>query len=96
MILVPCPNCGSRNATEFRWCGEVLERPDPASASPSQWRRYLYFKKNRAGWSLETWYHRAGCGRYFRLERNTMSDEFRTAKVGRALAATEKQEGGTD
>lgn len=76
MILVPCPYCGPRNAQEFRWCGELGSRPDPATATPQEWRRYLYFKRNVAGPSVETWFHRAGCGRYFKLERDTTTNEF--------------------
>ena len=46
MILVPCPYCGPRNASEFRWCGEVKSRPDSNRATPEQWRDYLYLKSN--------------------------------------------------
>jgi len=79
MILVPCPYCGPRNASEFRWSGEVRQRPDPATATPAQWRRYLYMRRNVAGWSSENWFHRAGCGRYFVLERHTVTNQFRAA-----------------
>lgn len=79
MILVPCPCCGPRNAAEFRWCGEVRERPDPGTATPEQWRSYLYLRRNAAGWSVETWYHRAGCGRFFIAERHTVTNQIRAA-----------------
>ena len=82
MILVPCPYCGLRNSSEFRWCGEVKARPDPNSATQREWRDYLYMKTNAAGWIAETWYHREGCGRYFRTERNTLSNEIRAAEAG--------------
>ena len=82
MILVPCPNCGPRNASEFRWCGEVKPRPDSNSATPVQWRNYLYLKANGAGWITETWYHREGCGRYFRTERHTLTNEIRATGAG--------------
>src|SRR5271170_6542911 len=77
MILVPCPYCGARNAAEFHWKGELRERPDPSTATPAQWRNYLYMRRNAAGWSREKWFHHAGCGRYFTLERNTVTNEFR-------------------
>lgn len=96
MILIPCPNCGLRNATEFRWCGELIKRPDPASTDQIEWRNYLYFRKNLAGWGAETWYHRAGCGQYFRVERNTMTDEFRSMDPHHAAIFAEDQESGTD
>ncbi len=79
MMLVPCPWCGPRNASEFRYAGEARTRPDPATATPQQWRRYLYFHTNPAGWARENWYHSAGCRRYFPLERHHTSNETRTA-----------------
>jgi len=82
MILVPCPFCGSRNSSEFRWCGEVKARPDPNSTTQAEWRDYLYMKSNAAGWIAETWYHREGCGRYFRIERNTLTNEIHAADAG--------------
>jgi heterotetrameric sarcosine oxidase delta subunit len=81
MILVPCPYCGLRNASEFRWGGEIRTRPDPNGTTKRQWREYLYFKRNAAGWITETWYHQAGCGRHFRCERNTVTNEIRTTYV---------------
>jgi sarcosine oxidase subunit delta len=82
MILVPCPHCGPRNASEFRWGGEVKTRPDSNRATPEQWRDYLYLKSNEAGWIAETWYHREGCGRYFRTERHTLTNEIRATVDG--------------
>ncbi len=89
MMLVPCPHCGPRNASEFRHVGEVAPRPDPASATPEQWRRYLYVRNNPAGWTVETWYHRAGCRAYFGAERHTVTNEFR----GTWLAGQEPSSG---
>jgi sarcosine oxidase, subunit delta len=83
MILVPCPYCGPRNASEFRWGGEIKPRPDPNNTTKEQWHDYLYFRRNAAGWITETWYHQAGCGRYFRGERDTVTNEIRTTYVGR-------------
>ncbi len=82
MILVPCPYCGPRNVSEFRWGGEIKPRPDPNGASTEQWRDYLYLKRNQAGWITETWCHQAGCGRYFRSERHTITNEIRATYVG--------------
>jgi heterotetrameric sarcosine oxidase delta subunit len=93
MILVPCPYCGPRNASEFRWCGELRERPDPATATPAQWRRYLYMRRNVAGFSRENWFHRAGCGRYFALERNTVTNQFRAAAADAAIETSTEPAG---
>ena len=67
MILLPCPWCGPREATEFAHVGEVSARPDPGSVTPAQWRGYLYLRANPCGWTTETWYHRMGCRQFFVL-----------------------------
>ena len=79
MILLPCPWCGPRVATEFAHIGEVSARPDPGSATPAQWRGYLYLRANPCGWTRETWYHRTGCRRYITVERHTETNEVRSA-----------------
>ncbi len=78
MLLVPCPHCGPRNAADLRYVGEARRRPDPNTAGPDEWRDYLYLEDNPAGWLRETWYCRAGCRRYFTLERNTATNELRS------------------
>ena len=83
MMLLPCPWCGPRNVTEFRYGGSAGTRPAPATATPEQWRRYLYIQRNPQGWDTETWYHSAGCRRYFTAERNTATNE---ARAGEATA----------
>jgi heterotetrameric sarcosine oxidase delta subunit len=76
MILVPCPHCGPRNASEFRCVGEQRARP-PDGTGPEQWRSYLYLRTNADGWVTESWYHRAGCRQYFIVERDTVTNEVR-------------------
>ena len=77
MILLPCAWCGPRDASEFVHVGEVIARPDPATATTSQWRGYLYLPANPCGWTTETWYHRMGCRRYLKVERHTETNEVR-------------------
>jgi heterotetrameric sarcosine oxidase delta subunit len=79
MILVPCPHCGPRNASEFRYMGEEQPRPVPGSVTQAEWRAYLYVKKNPAGWTTETWFHALGCRAFFVAERHTVTNEFRAA-----------------
>jgi sarcosine oxidase, subunit delta len=90
MILLPCPWCGPRPATEFAHVGEVSVRPDPAAATPAQWRGYLYLRANPCGWTSENWYHRMGCRRFIKVERHTETNEVRSA----AAAAAESPDGG--
>ena len=80
MILLPCAWCGPRDASEFQHVGEVIARPDPAAASPAQWRGYLYLRVNPCGWTTETWYHRMGCRKYIKVERHTETNEVRTVQ----------------
>jgi len=75
VILLPCPHCGPRNASEFRYVGELAHRPDPNTTGTGEWRAYLYLKRNPAGWTTETWLHRAGCRRFLVVERHTVTNE---------------------
>ncbi len=71
MIMLDCPFCGPRNVGEFAHLGEVVARPDPRTATPAQWRDYLYVRDNVAGVVRERWLHRAGCRKFFDAVRDT-------------------------
>ena len=73
MLLVTCPNCGDRNATEFHFGGEY--HPRPLAAEAEQWTSYLYMKKNTADRQTEWWFHRSGCGLWFLVERDTSTNQ---------------------
>ena len=73
-FLLRCPHCGERSVYEFRFGGEVKERPAPG-ASGDDWIRYTYFKANEAGVQKEWWYHRSGCRQWMVAARNTLSNE---------------------
>ncbi len=77
MLVIDCPHCGPRNSSEFRHAGVPRERPDPNSATPAQWRTYLYMQQNPAGWVRENWYHTSGCRRYLAIERHTVTNQTR-------------------
>jgi heterotetrameric sarcosine oxidase delta subunit len=95
MILLPCPYCGLRNAAEFRYVGEVSERPDPNETGVEEWRSYLYARNNQAGWTTETWYHSAGCRQHFVVERHTMTNELRASQLPGAQLRDESEERAT-
>jgi sarcosine oxidase subunit delta len=69
MIQLPCPWCGPRNVSEFRYAGEGTPRPDPATTTPREWRAHLYLRRNVRGWVEESW--------YLRVQRDTVSNETR-------------------
>ena len=80
MLLMPCPHCGPRNASEFRSFGEERRRPEPDRTTAEEWRAYLYTKRNPAGWTTETWYHGSGCRAFFTVERHTVTNEVRATR----------------
>ena len=71
---IPCPNCGPRNVYEFTFGNEFKEQPLPG-AGIKEWRQYLYFNENACGVHEEWWYHSAGCGAWFKINRNTLTNE---------------------
>lgn len=73
-FLLRCPHCGDRSAYEFRFGGEVKQRPAP-DAPEQDWTRYTYVKGNEAGMQKEWWYHRFGCRRWMLAVRNTVTNQ---------------------
>ena len=98
MILLPCPYCGPRNASEFRYVGELSARPDSNATGAEEWRTFLYTRENPAGWTTETWFHSAGCRQHFVVERHTVTNEVRTSRLPAAQlreGEDERATGGT-
>src|SRR5215212_6789727 len=95
MILLPCPYCGLRNASEFRCVGEVSERPDPNETGVEERRAYLYARNNPAGWTTETLFHNAGCKQHFVSERHTVTNEVRGSETPAAQIRNESEERAT-
>lgn len=81
MLRIPCPLCGLRDETEFRYGGEAdVTRPaEPAVASDREWAAYLFYRHNLKGPQQERWFHEYGCRQWFTLERNTQTHEIREA-----------------
>jgi sarcosine oxidase subunit delta len=69
-----CPQCGPRSVYEFRFGGEVKQRPAPG-APEEDWFRYVHVKANRAGEQTEWWFHRSGCRQWLQAIRNTVNNE---------------------
>lgn len=77
MLLIPCPYCGmDRPEAEFRYGGEAHRpRPaDPQALDEQAWAEFLYQRANRKGLHAERWRHQHGCGRFFNLLRDTVTD----------------------
>jgi sarcosine oxidase, subunit delta len=76
MLLIPCPWCGERDETDFRCGGEAhIARPKQPAALPDEgWADYLFMRSNPKGLHFERWRHVHGCGRWFNVARDTVSD----------------------
>ncbi|WP_169568985.1 sarcosine oxidase subunit delta [Sneathiella limimaris] len=77
MLLIPCPWCGDRHETEFRYGGEAhIARPEkPADLSDTEWGDFLFMRTNTKGVFAERWYHSHGCRQWFNVLRHTVSHE---------------------
>ena len=81
-FLLTCPNCGSREVTDFAFGGEISPRPK-ARPSFRELNEYNYFRRNVAGVQREWWFHRSGCRAWFIAERDTVTNEVKfTARPG--------------
>lgn len=78
MLRIPCPWCGLRDETEFRYGGEGhVQRPtDPAMASDRAWGEYLFYRANPKGVHFERWVHDYGCRQWFNAARDTVTHRF--------------------
>ncbi len=73
-FLLTCPNCGTREVTDFGYGGEMVTRPQ-ATPTLRELSTYNYFRRNVAGVQREWWYHRSGCRAWFIAERDTTTNE---------------------
>ncbi len=75
MHLIPCPWCGDRAEREFSYGGDAtVERPaDPQAVPGEQWLDYVYMRENPRGPHIEWWHHSAGCRRWIKVARDTLT-----------------------
>jgi sarcosine oxidase, subunit delta len=73
-FLLTCPNCGTREVTDFGYGGEVSRRPRERPTL-RELGAYNYFRRNVAGVQREWWYHRSGCREWFLAERDTRTND---------------------
>jgi heterotetrameric sarcosine oxidase delta subunit len=76
-MLIPCPHCGLRDDSEFRYGGQahVAYPDDPSQLDDAAWGRYLFVRDNPKGAFAERWHHAAGCRRWFTVVRDTVTHE---------------------
>ncbi|MEY4212190.1 MAG: sarcosine oxidase subunit delta [Burkholderiaceae bacterium] len=82
MLRLHCPFCGERPETEFQCAGEATRRPDdPGALDEAAWSHVLYQRANPSGWTLELWWHVAGCRQWLRVERHTLTHDIGSITV---------------
>jgi len=86
MLVINCPYCGERDEIEFHYGGEAeISRPDyPDKLSDEEWGDYLFMRKNTKGVFSEIWSHSSGCRKWFKVDRDTVTNEIvRIYKIGK-------------
>ncbi|MBI3937438.1 MAG: sarcosine oxidase subunit delta [Betaproteobacteria bacterium] len=89
MMLLPCPWCGPRNCTEFTYGGDAgARRPqNPDALTDEEWASYVYLRDNPRGPHDELWQHSAGCRRWIRVRRDTLTHDVIEAAPAGARSA---------
>ena len=73
MLTLHCPFCGKRDETEFHNGGPVKPRRPEANITDSEWIDWLIVPINPIGYVEEKWWHAKGCGKWFTINRNTVT-----------------------
>jgi heterotetrameric sarcosine oxidase delta subunit len=76
MLLITCPWCGPRAQSEFSYeTDATLERPAMDVTDPTAHFDYVYQRDPRRGEQDELWRHGAGCGKFVKVRRDTLTHE---------------------
>ncbi|WP_457967527.1 sarcosine oxidase subunit delta [Arthrobacter sp. D1-29] len=77
MLLISCPNCGSRDETEFHYGGQahVAYPENPNELNDREWAEFLFYRDNTKGAFAERWLHSTGCRQWFNMLRDTVTYE---------------------
>ena len=75
MLLIPCPNCGARDQSEFSYGGLRAPLP-PLDASIGDWHTAVHLRSGEMPVREELWYHACGCERWIVVSRNLTTHEF--------------------
>jgi sarcosine oxidase subunit delta len=75
MLLISCPNCGSRDETEFHYGGQahVPYPENPSGLNDREWAEFLFYRDNTKGIFAERWLHSTGCRQWFNMLRDTVT-----------------------
>ena len=89
MLRIPCPWCGLRDESEFRYRGDATRRRPPADAGLDAFNAYVYQRGNPRDWHTEWWLHVAGCRRVLKVVRHTLTHEIRSVEAATGASSTE-------
>ena len=88
MLRIPCPLCGERDYTEFRYGGDAGKpRPALGFADQKAWHDYVFIFDNVKGSHREFWQHVLGCRQWLIVERDTATNHVEAANLARTVAA---------
>jgi heterotetrameric sarcosine oxidase delta subunit len=95
MLRIPCPWCGERDETEFRYRGDAGHTRPAAQGGSDEFVEFVYQRDNPRGWHLEWWLHVGGCRRLLKVVRHTVSHQIRAVcSADEALRLPEEMDGG--
>jgi methylglutamate dehydrogenase subunit B len=77
MLRIPCPWCGERDETEFRYRGDATKVRPAGEADAAAFSCYVFERDNPLGWHAEWWLHVAGCRKLLKVVRHTLSHDIR-------------------
>jgi sarcosine oxidase subunit delta len=89
MLRIPCPWCGVRDESEFRYRGDATRNRPGADAGLEAFSAYVYERVNPRDWHTEWWLHVAGCRKLLKVVRHTLTHEIRSVQSAPGTAATE-------
>jgi methylglutamate dehydrogenase subunit B len=75
MLRIPCPVCGVRDYTEFRYGGDARKgRPELGVTDLRAWHEYVFLFDNLKGNHSEFWQHVVGCRQWIVVQRDTATN----------------------
>jgi heterotetrameric sarcosine oxidase delta subunit len=75
-MRIPCPHCGLREVSEFRYGSDASKtRPAHDNTDFKTWSDYVFLFEDTKGPHQEYWHHVLGCRQWFKLKRNTATNE---------------------
>jgi len=90
MLRIPCPWCGLRDESEYRYRGDASRSRPSADAGLDAFSAYVYQRDNPRDWHIEWWLHIAGCRRLLKVVRHTVTHEIRSVEPATGPGGAER------